>query len=250
MGTIRVMSLNLWGFFGEWDRRRDVLRQEIEHISPDVIVTQEACRREGCDQHAELAHLLGYGHIAYAGGHREDGHTEGVGIISRIPLVMVESLPLPDSHPRRCAISAAVSLPGGDRVRVIGAHTVFHPWPVLEAQITELVALAVAGRGPVVLAGDLNTTPDHVAAHAGPMGLSDVLGEDSTPTWPGCPVEDFRAAWQAATGRETDFPIEPRRLDYILTGGLRAESARIQPLGSRAHGFGSDHAAVIADLAV
>lgn len=242
---LRVCSLNIWGFFGDWDQRREIIAREWPRIDADVVLLQEVRRRSGVDQLRELSSCLGYPHwVRSATNVLGEGDDEGVAILSRLPLARLESLSLADSHPARAMVSATVSIDGLE-IEVASTHTVFHPEPVLNQQLAQVTALE--GQR-VVIGGDLNTGPAHVAAYASERGLEDVLGDDETPTWPACGPEEFSRAWQQATGREPDFPIIPRRLDYLLTRGVVVHHAHAVAIGDPERGMGSDHACVLSDL--
>jgi endonuclease/exonuclease/phosphatase family metal-dependent hydrolase len=51
---MRVLTLNLWGRSGAWDRRRDVLVQGLRELRPDLVAFQEAIRTDDHDTAAEL----------------------------------------------------------------------------------------------------------------------------------------------------------------------------------------------------
>ncbi len=44
------------------------------------------------------------------------------------------------------------------------------------------------------------------------------------------------------------FALDPRRLDYVLTRGLRVASADVEVLGDADEGYASDHGVVWADI--
>lgn len=81
-GSVRVLTLNLWGRNGAWDERRSVLAEGLRRLRPDVVALQEAVVIDGYDQAADL---LGSGFcLAHHGGRSEDG--TGAVIASRWPI--------------------------------------------------------------------------------------------------------------------------------------------------------------------
>jgi endonuclease/exonuclease/phosphatase family metal-dependent hydrolase len=132
----------------------------------------------------------------------------------------------------------------GDWVPLVAAHTSVEPPEALDAQLRALCRL---DGQRLVLAGDLNAEPDVVRPLYEAQGFDDALGFADVPTWP-VDVQAFREAWTAAVGREPYFPVRPRRLDYVLTRGLKVASAGVSVCGDAAHGYASDHAVVWADL--
>lgn len=240
-GGFRVATLNLWGWFGDWPRRLDMLESVWPLISADVLLVQEARFVDERDQARQVADALGYPHFVQGRAHTDADGEEGVAILARVPLKDMRLDELPTSEPRRCLISATAEL-GSQSVRFGCAHTVFAPEQARDGQIDAVCALA---GDRVVVGGDLNAEPPAVQPRAACHGLLDSLAGDH-PTWPVCP-ETFAAAWSARNGRAPHFSLEPRRLDYLLSRGLELEASRAVALGDDAGGFVSDHAAVWAD---
>lgn len=243
--TLRVCSFNIWGLFGDWPQRLEIIVREWGKVDADVVMLQEVCRGAGHDQLAELSEGLGYPFMARASTiAHTDGVEEGVALLSRRPLMHVESVLLPHSQPMRVLLMADVAF-GGETVKVATTHAAFHPEPAIDRQLERILAV---GGGRVALGGDLNVTPARVAATRGHERFADALAGHEGRTWPVCSMEEFAASWRAKTGREMDFPIHPGRLDHLLIRGLRVASSSITILGGPDLGYASDHASVIADL--
>lgn len=245
MGALRVATLNLWGVFGDWPTRLTILSDTWGLVDADVVCLQEVCRDALTDQVAEVADTLGYPHrvCSWCITH-EDGREEGVAIISRVRLERTEALLLPTSHPPRSLLSA--HLAGIARAPVIATtHVVFHPDPVLEAQLARVGAHAIA-HPRLILGADLNASPSRVARAIGHLGLHDAHAQSLTPTWPSIDPEQFAALWERRTGRALDFPLIPARLDHLLSHGLRARGSGIVTLRNDL-GHASDHACLYAD---
>ena len=122
MPRLKVMTLNLWGFRGDWPARRDRLVQLLQNEEIDVLLLQEVAERPWrLNQALEIAYLTGY-MMAYAPAQRYfpwPSVSTGLAILSRFPM----SNPLagkssPDRHlpagasERRMAQRVEVSLDG------------------------------------------------------------------------------------------------------------------------------------------
>src|SRR4051812_13844184 len=71
---LRVLTLNLWGVYGDWPQRREVIATGIADLQPDLIAFIEAVKTPDDDQVAEI---LGAGyHVVHQANHRE---TDGRG---------------------------------------------------------------------------------------------------------------------------------------------------------------------------
>jgi endonuclease/exonuclease/phosphatase (EEP) superfamily protein YafD len=161
----------------------------------------------------------------------EGGGDETVGLFSRLPLADVSTRPVGGRELPR----ATVTVDGVD-VRVLTAHPL-PPLSVLErvwrVSLADLAGEAEAERLPVVVAGDLNADRDHAAFRVlldtGLTDVHDVLGRGLARTFPsGLPV---------------------LQLDHVLVRD--GAGGRLTPLAVREVQVpGSDHLAVLADLAV
>jgi exonuclease III len=118
---IRVATLNVWGPYGDWPARREVLRAGFAELDPDLVVLQETVVRKGTDQAREL-----FGdvyHVLHQGRRAREG--VGCSIVSRWPADAVEEVDLlvtdrvdPDDFVGRATL-AEYDTPVG---RVLVAH--------------------------------------------------------------------------------------------------------------------------------
>jgi endonuclease/exonuclease/phosphatase (EEP) superfamily protein YafD len=216
---LRVVTANLFVLNPEPVAAGRALRA----LQPDVLVVPELSA-EGLAGLRESGLLDDLPHAVAELGTRE----ETVGLFSR--------LPLQDSATRSAAgreLPRATVTVGGRDVRLLAAHPL-PPVSVLQDLWRESLAdLAqeVAGVDlPLVVAGDLNADRDHAAFRAllgvGLRDAHDALGRGLARTWP------------------ADLPA--LHLDHVLVRGpslvpVDVREARIP---------GSDHLAVVADLAV
>lgn len=230
---MRVATLNLWGRFADWPRRREQLARELPPLEIDVYLLQEVVCGDGKgDQLHEVAELLGYEWTARVIAEQREHETEeeGVAIVSRLPLTHVAVFPLPPSHPPRHRLEATV-----ESVRVLTFHAAVSPDEHRDEQIAGLAALRDS---PLLVGSDLNAPPSVVRPLVG--GLDDTLEWNETPTWPR-DEEEFVRAWTEKLGEPPDGDVEPRRLDYLLTRGLEVRDG-----GTVA--TASDHLLVWADV--
>jgi endonuclease/exonuclease/phosphatase family metal-dependent hydrolase len=185
-GGVRVATLNLWGGYHPvrqqaigrmrpgadrppaWTARQVALAAGLRELGPDLVAFQEALRTDGFDQVVEL---LGPGyHVAHQAGREADG--SGASIASRWPLGEVREV---DLHvtPRTqgefpcVTLLAEVLAPEPVGPLLFANHNPnfgldFERERELQAAAAARAIEELAGRRRlhVVLAGDLDTTPD------------------------------------------------------------------------------------------
>ncbi len=95
---LRVVTLNLWGRRGSWEKRRRVLVDGLRELQPDLVAFIEAIKTDRYDQ---VVDLLGDGyHVAHQrerepGGDGDVEAGQGASIASRWPLGEVREI---DQH--------------------------------------------------------------------------------------------------------------------------------------------------------
>lgn len=242
---LRVATLNLWGRFADWPRRRALLGEQLPTLEIDVYLLQEVVCGDGRgDQLAEVAELLGYEWTArvIAENRPHETEDEGVAIVSRLPLHSTAVWPLPPSHPPRHRLES--SLEWNDRpLRLMTLHAAVSDRDGRDEQIAALAALKA---NPLVLGSDLNAPPQMVKPLL-EASLADTLGWDAQPTWP-VDADEFVQAWEKKLGRKPEEEPEPRRLDYLLYRGVEISASGTVILGDSQRSA-SDHHLVWADLA-
>ena len=173
---MRVATLNLWGRRGAWEERRRVLAEGFRELAPDLVAFQEAVVRHGYDQ---VADILGPGYRvvhqtdreAARGGDIEDG--QGISIASRWPLGKVWE---PDLNvtPRTEDFACGTLIAEIFAPEPIGPLLFVNHLPnwqltfeherelqtVIAARTIEEICEGRDGLRHVVLAGDLDATPD------------------------------------------------------------------------------------------
>ncbi len=221
-GSVRLLTANLWN--GRADAKG--FAELVQRLEADVVAVQEITP----EQARELERVLPHGRVEPACDH------SGMGFALRHPGEL-DRLPLPDRPARiaRLDPSAWPALPGP--LEILNVHlTAPHLWPPWRSlalrrhQVRALAAyLETAPEVSRALAGDLNATPLWPAYRRLARRLADaahVAGGARGRTWgPG------------ARG--------PRllRIDHVLIGRLEVERIEVVAVP------GSDHSAVVADLA-
>ncbi|GAA4969997.1 endonuclease/exonuclease/phosphatase family protein [Kineococcus glutinatus] len=265
-GRLRVMTLNaLAPGHADWPHRREVLRERIAAVDPDVLALQEVRAQD-------VADLAGPGRSVVA--HRATSD-DGVGAVltSRWPLRPVREVDLHVDDrvglPWSAAVLAEVEVPGP-----VGPVLLVHhkpTWELGRALERELQAVRcaraveeeLAGRGRaaprhVVLLGDLDDPPESASVRflTGRQSLhgTSVAYRDAWEvTWPDAPGHTFTPANPLV--RAGEMPTElGRRIDYVLVRcgahGPSLEVARCFRVLDAAVGgvWASDHFGVVADL--
>jgi endonuclease/exonuclease/phosphatase family metal-dependent hydrolase len=244
---VRVLTWNVWGRFGPWQERQTAIGVVLAAAEADIVCLQELAGDEHEPHgHARcLAAPLGL-FAASSVGPFFEGRSVANGVLSRWPILHADQVPLPDGEGRpgpRNALVATIDAPFGP-VTVVSTH-LHHRLDgstVRQRQTRALAELVAMRRGdpetafPLILAGDLNATPD-----------SDELR-----------LLNGRAArgdtWSSANPYVSDSAWPGRRLDYVLVSWprprpignpARARLAGVQPVDGV---YASDHYAVVVDL--
>lgn len=176
MGDIlRVASYNLRDFKDDADAAARVVRT----IKPDVLCLQEVPRHLlSSNRTASFAARCG---LFWSGGHRGSGGTTVMSGL-RLDASNVQLVPLKVARLQRergYAMSQ-VRLPGHQVVNFVSVHLSLDADE--RARHAATVMEAVAGRGPLVVAGDLNEGPDGQAWRSFAQRLRVVTGD--APTFP------------------------------------------------------------------
>jgi endonuclease/exonuclease/phosphatase family metal-dependent hydrolase len=261
MTRLRVLTLNIWNCQGPWRKRRRLIRRELQQLAPDIVGLQEVMHHEGdIDQAQEVAAGLGYHVVFEPASTLDDGTRFGNAVLSRFPVVTVNSIRLPggETDEPRALLHVAVEAPYG-RVPFFVTHLDWEPdhGPVRVTQVAAIIgaidALAPPGEGfPAVLVGDLNAEADSDEVRL--LGAAGGIG--------GSFVDCFAAAGDGTAGytyaRSNRYAAEDwernQRIDYIFArpdAARRGEPlvARLVCTASNGSVFPSDHYGVYAELA-
>lgn len=168
LGTLRFVTLNLWGENGPHERRLELVGAELERLAPDVVALQEVREVPGklANQAATLAARLGFAY-AFAPSTAWGGGTEGLAVVSRFPVLQAAHRRLPHATDveGRIVLSVELGRPGG-ACWVHTAHLSYrqHEGRQREEQVMvidgEVAARAPSTESPQVVLGDFNTVPE------------------------------------------------------------------------------------------
>ena len=215
--SLRVVTYNIHGVEGAVLAR--ALRDNPALGRADVILLQEVSAHGPCSAACAAGDALGLASV-YAPGHQQDGGTSGVAILSRYPLRDVEVIELPYlstvvNSARRIGLAATIDGAGGP-VRLIATHLDNRINPADRVrQLKPVLAHAAAWDGPVVIGGDMNTSPFVWVGHLVPVPAG---------------VQDDRLE-RAVRAAGLDTPVRKSaatsqwlnmRLDAIYTRGVTA----------------------------
>ena len=281
---MRALTINLFAHHGDWPARREVLRDGLRRLRPDVVTLQEAIVDGTYDQAVEL---LGpdYAVVHQQRGLIGDGRHHGASVASRWPVVATHEVDLhltERTWDYSCgAVIAEVDAPVGRLL--VACHG--NSWAWWAERERELQALALLRRiedlvadepAHVVIGGDFNATPETASMRlfTGRQSLDgfstayrdcweSVHGDDRG--WTVDPANPLRAivqqGWTFAPANPLSAVDEPcldrgRRIDYLLVRcgdhgpTLRVTDCRLalhEPVGGVQP---SDHYGVVADLDV
>ncbi len=165
---LEIMTYNLR--FGEMASLEE-MADYIKDRQPDIVALQE-CDWKTNREHVlhqngkafvnELAYYTGmFGlhgkSIDYKGGYY------GLGILSKYPIVKSERVFLPNPEPKkeqRILLMAEIELPDGSNITFISTHLEVSSAEVRKEQINFINSKIKEIDTPVILAGDLNATPN------------------------------------------------------------------------------------------
>jgi endonuclease/exonuclease/phosphatase family metal-dependent hydrolase len=262
---LRVAVQNLWGRYGDWPQRREVLRDGFRRAEPDLVAFVEPVKDAHYDQ---IEELLGPGYeVVYQS--RRDGDVVGTALASRWPIGAVHELDLRVSD--RTADSLDVTLaaeiiapePIG-RLLFLAANPKWEMGYERERELQALVAARFAERyaaeheAHVILAGDFDAVPEAAS-------IRFLSGRQSLDGISVC----YRDAWASVHGTEPGHTFTPRnplvrdgetawdiprRIDYVFVRcddyGPTLNVDDCRRLFDEPHDdvWASDHFGVLADL--
>jgi endonuclease/exonuclease/phosphatase family metal-dependent hydrolase len=219
MHVIRVATQNIWRFHGDWPARREVLRDGLAALDPDVVGFQEAVVTDDYDQPRDL--LGADFHYAHHLVRADDG--AGESIASRWPLgevrqhetgTVAAEIHAPEPLGRLIFVNPPLAFPKDDELSR-------EQQAVAAARLVEEM---LDGRpAHVILAGDLNAEPEAACIRflRGRQSL-DGMSVCYLDAWeyahPGEPGHTFTPENPTMpTGETGAWALEPgRRIDYIL----------------------------------
>ncbi|WP_328315355.1 endonuclease/exonuclease/phosphatase family protein [Streptomyces sp. NBC_00442] len=240
---MRAVTLNIWGRGSAWRRRLPLVRAELARLAPDVVGLQEVWRKGARCQAEQIADTLGY-HVTYArAAARHLRGVQGNALLSREPVTRYEVLPLPTPpgvEPRSVLCAEVGSM------TVLVTHLTWE-WEhasIRREQVRFLAELAAASEGrDVVVLADLNAAPDTEEIRWLTGRLTDAWA---------CAGDGPGHTFTPANGFARRAREPARRIDFVLTDGLRATRAELAfttPVrAARRPVWPSDHFGVVCDL--
>jgi endonuclease/exonuclease/phosphatase family metal-dependent hydrolase len=264
MGTLKVVTLNLWGEQPPLERRMQLATDGLRALGPDVIGLQEVRQVPGvvANQAEQLARALGMSwHFERATPW--GGGDEGLALLSRHPIVGRRVHELPHAIPaeRRILLGATLSTPDGP-VEVFTTHLNYRlaDGAKREDQVAALDGYIAESPAelPRVLMGDFNAIPDSDEIRF-LRGLHSVAGRRTF----------WQDAWERRHGRAEGFTWaranpytarlrwleRDRRLDYVFVSPMKRDGrgvvvdCRIVLDRAASDGaFASDHFGVYAEV--
>ncbi|MGW2818841.1 endonuclease/exonuclease/phosphatase family protein [Streptomyces sp. NPDC001415] len=239
----RAVTLNIWGRGAARRRRLPLIKAELVGLAPDIVGLQEVWRKGSRCQAEQIADALGY-HVTYARARSARNRaTQGNALLSRAPVARYEVLPLPTPGVEpRSVLCAEV---GSTTVLVTHLTWEWEHTHIRQQQVRFLAELVAghAGRDVVVL-GDLNAAPDTDEVRWLTRRMEDAWA---------CSGQGPGHTYTPANGHARKAREPARRIDYILTAGIRAAHADLSfttPHHTvRGQLWPSDHFGVVCDLA-
>jgi endonuclease/exonuclease/phosphatase family metal-dependent hydrolase len=263
VGSIRIVTLNLWNGQRDVERRMEVLMPQLLALHPHVVTLQEVLERPGGVQQARrIADAM---RADYRFGCVDAAATDGpVGnaIVSRLPVRAESRVELPGPPgDRRGALRCEIETPKG-RVSIVTTHLT---WELdgphhreQQALVLDRFAKEDAGPIPTLMTGDFNCTPDSLV-HQFLTGRASVSGHGTY--WRDCfqrrhPHSDG-FTWSARNPYVARSVERNRRVDYVFVGPMKDDGpgavlhARVvMDLPGTDDVYPSDHFGVFAEIAL
>ncbi|MEU4191662.1 endonuclease/exonuclease/phosphatase family protein [Kribbella sp. NPDC026611] len=225
-----MATLNVFGLREDWPRRRDLIAAGFAEFDPQLVALQEVVSNDSVDQAAEVL-ADGY-EIVHHTEREDDG--QGLSIASRWPIAATHEVDLHlGPRPAGFACSALVTeIAAPEPIGRLIFVNHLPDWQLTHEAERERQTVAVArfieglvgdSRVPVVVAGDMDATPDAASIRfwIGKQSLdgTSVCYRDCWTTRnPQSPGHTFTPENQLTTTAEIgDWELElGRRIDYIL----------------------------------
>lgn len=236
-GTTRIVQYNIGAFAKELENSTPMIAAMMKEVQADAVCLNEldSCNgRHNTDQCAAFAAEMGGWNGKFSRAMAYKGGAYGVGISTPARIISSRTIALPKgkgSEPRACCVVET------DSYVLAATHLDYTHMPSMVEQakrITEVLKSEYSRSGKVViLAGDMNSTPD-----------SKVLDE-------------LRKDWKVISATDPSFPAGGARkcIDYILVldNGARYKvkgSAVMTEFSTGDVKVASDHLPVCADIKI
>jgi len=272
-GTLRFVTLNLWGENGPVDKRMALVASELKVLAPDVVALQEVRVSPSAGHQAEILATAAGLTPVFAPATKWGGGEEGLAILSRFPVQAFSATPLPHSTVDEGRILLSVCLAstfGPLWVHVTHLSYREHEGTRREDQVqfAETVmaekaaaaarAAAPASANPHVFMGDLNAPPscDEIRWLRGETSLGGrrVFYQDA---WEVLHPEEPGYTWAKENPfrARMDWLRANRRLDYVFVSAPRRDGrghirrvSRVFDQPDAEGNYPSDHYGVMAEV--
>ena len=255
MTQITVATLNLHNRRDRWLERRNLIVAELVDTQPDLISLQEINRPIGQGRwlrnqiNSRLSGKSGrpYRLIQKRKQHLIHGYFEGIGILSKLPILSHDALAL--GFGGRVALRANIELSSRESLDFVATH-LHHVAEEREARVEQVMRLVgwLNERNPVPLqlvAGDFNEIPSGPAIQQmGQMYLSafrEAHGYDPIATYP-----TVLASRQDGWAGCLDYIFMSRAIDQVLEARIFCSKSSPQDPTL----YPSDHVGLIASLEI
>jgi len=189
--VLRILTFNiLHGATTKGDFDLDKIAAVINEVAPDLVALQEVDFKTHRAKQYDLATELGIRtKMAPLFGKAMDfdGGGYGEGILTQMPIIASQNIPLPHSpgNEPRTALALTVELKSGDTICFIGTH-LDHKQDNTDRllQTNKINREFSNGKIPTILAGDFNATPECEAIRNIKNFWADASRNDLNPTFP------------------------------------------------------------------
>lgn len=187
----RILTYNIYhGATTRGDFNLDTIANRINFHQPDLVALQEVDRKTNRSHQMDLVAELGIRtqlSPLFARAMYFDSGEYGNGVLSKFSFIKTTNIALPASanHEPRAALEVLFETPGGDTLVFVATH-LDHNQEASDRlnQATELVNRYRDSPYPVILAGDLNDTPESETLNLFRSAFSCSSGVSAAPTYP------------------------------------------------------------------
>jgi endonuclease/exonuclease/phosphatase family metal-dependent hydrolase len=174
MEKIRIITINTWKCDGNYDRRMELLAEQLKPLSPGIIACQECFSSEdaGVDTLAFLAEQLNMQACFLPGRFKKRVFRQqwvnsysGLGVLAVYPIKTVEShsLPVTPGDEDRKLQLVEIDIPGADQLLLANTHLTHlknTPARTAQAEFVAKTVLAMNNYKYRVICGDFNSVQD------------------------------------------------------------------------------------------
>jgi hypothetical protein len=247
-GPVRVVTWNLQGRVGDWERRHDAIEAVLVDAGADVVMLQESwVQPDGATQAHRLAERLALRATTAASLAGFDRYPQASywvvnAILTRWPSTVLRAVPLVDedgSPTWRHVLVVLVERPDAEGGAFVAAgthlehgldrsHTRSAQMEHLVREVSSAIGPADSWRDrlPAIVAGDFNAVPwsDEIRRATG-AATTFVPGFGLVDAWDACGNTDRGDTWSSRNPLVPRRAISPnRRLDYVTTTFPRRRS--------------------------